>query len=271
MNSLPVKTFKITKNSHTKKKKNNLMYDMLCKYPKRGLVMANKMINKKRLTFCLVVAFFVYSCGQKNNPVNVVGRKSSLAHKSESSYKASKTASLPGIEVSRTADLGRPSDIHVDTGTDDGCGPRWVLEFNVERGDAIRATLVQNLDSFGLVEFNFERISDAIPTVTASIPVQYIRGGALRETQIGVVQNNNGEKHALFACFARAIDPRGFRTQGYELHLYLDGCNVRDGHIVKDDRYVGTIGNGQARTLWFWYSNSAFIGCTLEERLRFPS
>jgi hypothetical protein len=177
-------------------------------------------------------------------------------------YRNPKIISPKLKEVPSTPDLFASSN--VDASCEDSQQFwSWNLEFNIDRGDAIiNVTFIY--DNYPVIQqFNFKKISAGWDTTAeAIIDVPYITRENLHGVQIGTLQANDNI-HNLFACIATTIEKNGFRTINYELHLYLDECQIIDAHILKDDNYIGTISNGQSRKLCFFYTNGIFSKCDL--------
>jgi hypothetical protein len=210
---------------------------------------------------CLSTTFFVCSCAQEGNlNRNAVDRKTS------------KMTSLSSPEKPIPQDPNSPKPmyehnshraIEFNADNDDVIGltsaqnSHWVLEFNVDNGDVIRLASAQSCPGFNTTNCNFQKISNGDVKAKAIIPIPCITGENLQGIQIGTVQSGSKGVHNLFACFATAMDENSnFCTGSYEFHLYLDECQVKDNHIVKNNNYIGFISEGQARKLCFFYKNN---------------
>ncbi|MDR1474217.1 MAG: hypothetical protein LBS38_00795 [Endomicrobium sp.] len=211
--------------------------------------------NKTNLIFLFIYlssCIFASSCYRKNDPE---------PNNNVAFYRNPKIIYPKLKEVPSTQDLFASSNL--DTPFEDG-QQRWILEFNIDIDDSIGITFIRDLSYHYIVQFNFKKISKDSKTTTAEaiMDVPYIREGNLQGVQIGTVQSG-GIVHNLFACIATSIDKDGFYNSVYNLHLYLDECQVTDMRIVEDNNYIGTIYNHQIKKLCFLYANGIFSRCAL--------
>ncbi|MDR1087284.1 MAG: hypothetical protein LBL16_03485 [Endomicrobium sp.] len=216
-------------------------------------------MKKFFIFLCLSTTFFVCSCAQEGNlNRNVVDRKTSKMTSLSSPEKPiPQDPNLSSPERPIPQDPNSPKPIYKHNS-------HWTLEFNADNGDVIGLTSAQSCSGFNTTNCNFQKISNGDVKAEAIIPIPYITGENLQGIQIGTVQSSSNGVHNLFACFATAMDEsNNSYTGSYELHLYLDECQVKNNHIVKNNNYIGFISAGQAKKLCFFYQNSDSTVCSL--------